>query len=107
MTTAAVSRRLGAILFGHDGLNSLEDGVHSGVTMSAGFPLIENLGMASGRAARRGSGERPGVESTACGSAGQAGSERPVFPVQEAVALRELIDVTGAWHDERDQGRER
>ena len=65
MASPAVARGLRTVLFPHHALNPLEDGVHGGVSMGAGLPLLDYLRVTSDGTAAHRARERPCVERSA------------------------------------------
>ena len=91
MASAAVARRFRTVLLRHHVLDALEDRVHRGIAVRAGFPLVVDLRVASARAAALRTGERSGIECAIGGGMRQARRKGAVGAERIAVVGRKPV----------------
>lgn len=102
VASAAIAGGLGAVLFGHDRLNALKGRVHRRVPMRARQPFLNDLFVATGRAAGFRSRQRPGIERAAGIRPRQARRKGTVGAVKVIVVGGEFVHVPRAGICERE-----
>ena len=109
VTAPTVSGGFRAVLFSHDLLYLQEGHIHGSVPVGADLPFLDNLFVARGGPARRRPPQRPGVEGSSRARLGQARRKRPIFSIEVAVILRQLViepDRFVGIHEQRQHGKE-